>query len=161
VDIPCHMGLITVDVLVPFLVLLTMTLENRFNKKSTKLFNETVKIDMHIIVVIVCTYTHIHSPHCQSRWLLGSEKLLNIWKLLETFRVIRLNRMRSLNTQQKKMAQSHVCIQSKFPCLFLNQIWKNGEIWKEFEKMKKLNPILVFYLKPLRNGSKLKLVYQK
>jgi len=38
---------------------------------------------------------------------------------------------------------------------------KIGEIWKEFEKMNKLSPILAFYLKPLRNGSQLKSVYQK
>ena len=63
------------------------------------------------------------------------------------------------NTQQKKMAQSHK-IEISMP-LFEPNLKKIGEIWKEFEKMKKLSPILAFYLKPLRNGSQLKSVYQK
>jgi hypothetical protein len=56
------------------------------------------------------------------------------------------------------MEQSHK-IEISSP--FLTKFEKIGEIWIEFEKIKKFNPILAFYLKPLRNGSQLKLVYQK
>jgi hypothetical protein len=45
-----------------------------------------------------------------------------------------------------------------FHASFLPQFEKIDEIWKVFEKMKKLSPILAFYLKPLKNGSQLKSV---
>ena len=44
--------------------------------------------------------------------------------------------------------------------ILVTELKKIGEIWKEIEKMRILSLILAFYLKPLRNGSQLKLVYQ-